>query len=65
MLSPHSHSEGTDRIQAGETDNPIIFVDEPSYTFSSKDDRFLDRVDYSASPMREGPIRSNPEAEHA
>ena len=65
VRSPHSQSEGPYLIQAGETDNPIILADEPGYRSSSEDDRFLDWVDNSASPMRESPIRSNPDAKHA
>ena len=52
-------------IQAGETNNLVILADEPGYRSSSKDDRFLDWVDHSASPMRESPVRSNLDAEHA
>ena len=64
VRSTHSPSEGPDLIQAGETDNPINLADEPSPDPSSGDDRFPpDRVDYSASPMRESPTRSNPNAE--
>ena len=65
VQSLHSQSEGPNLIQAAEIDNPIILADEQGYRSSSDDGRFLDWVDYSASPMRESPVRSNLDVEHA
>ena len=52
-------------IQAGVTDNPIILAAEPGYKSSSEDARFLDRVDYSTSYMRESLTQSNPDTKEA
>ena len=32
--SPHSQSEGSDLVQAGENENPIVLTDEPGYASS-------------------------------
>ena len=59
VRSPHSQSEGPDLIQANETNNAIILADESGYKSTSEDDRFLDWVEYSASPMHESSVQSN------
>ena len=63
VRSPHSQSEGPDLIPVGQIDNLIILAHKPGYRSSFEDDRLIDGVDCSVSPMRQSTVRSTPNVE--
>ena len=46
--SPHSENEGSDLVQAGENENPIVLIDETGHASSSEEGNFPPNwVDFS------------------